>query len=109
MATRRRVWPRARPPVHRTCPAAAQGSSPRGRGEGTLRPGVPPALRATGYEDKSKIVLKSKGSGGLQELREKLDEDSVVFCLFRFMAGDQESKRVKFMCAAGETPHPHRP
>ena len=49
-------------------------------------------------------MLKFKGSGGLQELREKLDETSVNFCLFRFMAGDQESKRVKFMCAAGETP-----
>ena len=54
---------------------------------------------ATGYEDKSKIVLKAQGSGGLQELRETLDEDSVAYCLFRFMAGDQESKRVKFMCA----------
>jgi len=50
-----------------------------------------------GYEDKSKIVLKAQGSGGLQELRETLDEDSVAYCLFRFMAGDQESKRVKFI------------
>ena len=74
-----------------------------------FRLGVPPALRATGYEGKSRIVLKCKGSGGLQELREKLDEDSISFCLFRFMAGDQESKRVKFMCAAGGTAHPHTP
>ena len=54
-------------------------------------------------------MLKCKGSGGLQELRDTLDEDSINFCLFRFMSGDQESKRVKFMCAAGGTAHPHTP
>ena len=47
-------------------------------------------------------MLKCKGSGGLQELRDTLEEDSINFCLFRFMSGDQESKRVKFMCAAGD-------
>ena len=49
------------------------------------------------YESKNSIVLKTKGSGGLPELHASLDEDGIQYCFFRFMAGDQESRRVKFI------------
>ena len=51
------------------------------------------------YESKNKIVVGKTGTGDIQALHEDLSDDEVQYVLFRFMSGDQESKRVKFMCA----------
>ncbi|TCD66566.1 hypothetical protein EIP91_001234 [Steccherinum ochraceum] len=52
------------------------------------------------YEDSrsDKLVLTSTGSGGLEELREKLEEANASFAYVRIQyANDKESKREKFI------------
>ena len=61
-----------------------------------------------GYEGKVKIVLAGKGSGGVDELLDEMDDSQVSFVLLRLTTGDQESKRIKFMCAhLSRSPLPH--
>ena len=61
-----------------------------------------------GYEGKAKIVLAGKGSGGVDELLDEMDDSQVSFVLLRLTTGDQESKRIKFMCAhLSRSPLPH--
>jgi len=50
-----------------------------------------------GYEGNSKIVLQGKGSGGLPELAEQLQEDQAQYAYLRVTSGDEESKRTKFV------------
>ncbi|EKX31180.1 hypothetical protein GUITHDRAFT_156656, partial [Guillardia theta CCMP2712] len=49
------------------------------------------------YEGKSKIVLGGKGSGGFAEFRDSLPDDQCTWAFLRMIAGDQESKRAKFV------------
>ena len=51
-----------------------------------------------GYENKAKIVLSEKGTGGVDELLDAMDDSQVSYALLRLTTGDQESKRIKFMC-----------
>lgn len=50
-----------------------------------------------GYESKTKIGLIGKGNNGLDGLREHFTESDARFGFLRYMSGDQESKRVKFV------------
>jgi len=52
------------------------------------------------YESKSKIVCAKTGTGDLDALHEDLSDDEVQYVLFRYEAGDQESKRTKFIFLA---------
>jgi hypothetical protein len=50
-----------------------------------------------GYDGPTKIVLKGSGSGGFDELKSHLTDDTIAFCFVRFITGDEESKRAKFV------------
>lgn len=49
------------------------------------------------YEGKSKILVGGKGSGGFAEFKAYAPEDQCTWAFLRLMAGDQESKRPKFV------------
>lgn len=49
------------------------------------------------YESKNKIVCKKTGAGDIDALHSDLSDDEVQYVLFRFISGDQESKRTKFI------------
>mmetsp|Transcript_10300 Transcript_10300/g.23851 ORF Transcript_10300/g.23851 Transcript_10300/m.23851 type:complete len:221 (-) Transcript_10300:60-722(-) len=49
------------------------------------------------YQGKTTIVLKSKGTGGMDAMKAGLDDAEVSYCLLRVESGDQESRRVKFV------------
>merc|ERR1712146_602165 len=49
------------------------------------------------YEGKQKIVLSTKGTGGLEELAGNFGDDEAAFAFLRITTGDEESKRAKFV------------
>jgi len=50
------------------------------------------------YSDDGKSILPlAKGSGGLDELKSNLDESQCLYGFLRFISGDEESKRPKFV------------
>ena len=49
------------------------------------------------YESKNVITIKSTGTGDIDGLHADLNDDEVQYVLFRFLSGDQESRRVKFI------------
>jgi len=50
-----------------------------------------------GYEGNTKIVLKGKGSGGIPELVNQLNDDESFYAYLRVVTGDNESRRTKFV------------
>lgn len=49
------------------------------------------------YEGKNKLILAGKGSGGFAEFQASLADDQCTWAFLRQVAGDQESKRMKFI------------
>lgn len=49
------------------------------------------------YEGKAKLLVGGKGSGGFEEFRAYLPDDQCTWAFLRMMAGDQESRRPKFV------------
>mmetsp|Transcript_13473 Transcript_13473/g.23272 ORF Transcript_13473/g.23272 Transcript_13473/m.23272 type:complete len:142 (-) Transcript_13473:101-526(-) len=49
------------------------------------------------YVDKKTIDLDSKGTGDVDELAEKFNDDESAFAFLRVTTGDEESKRAKFV------------
>mmetsp|Transcript_23211 Transcript_23211/g.47375 ORF Transcript_23211/g.47375 Transcript_23211/m.47375 type:complete len:234 (+) Transcript_23211:145-846(+) len=49
------------------------------------------------YEGKNKLVFAAKGSGGFSEFQSSLADDQCTWAFLRVIAGDQESKRAKFV------------
>jgi len=49
-----------------------------------------------GYEG-NKIVVQATGSGGFNELKDKFKDDECQYAFVRFVTGDEESKRSKFV------------
>jgi len=58
-----------------------------------------------GYEGNTKIVLKGKGSGGINEFTNSLTDDECAYGYLKVTTGDAESRRTKFVfvswCGAG--------
>ena len=44
-----------------------------------------------------KLVVATSGKGGLAEVKEHLNPEKLQFAYYRTIAGDEESKRVKFI------------
>mmetsp|Transcript_47633 Transcript_47633/g.113403 ORF Transcript_47633/g.113403 Transcript_47633/m.113403 type:complete len:221 (-) Transcript_47633:21-683(-) len=49
------------------------------------------------YEGKNKLVLRNTGSAGFAEFKESCPDDQCTWAFLRMTAGDQESKRAKFV------------
>lgn len=49
------------------------------------------------YEGRNKLLVGAKGSNGFQEFKSSLAEDQCTWAFLRLIAGDQESKRAKFI------------
>ena len=52
-----------------------------------------------GYTDNTQKVLavEGKGNGGIEELKGSLAEDKCLYAYVKFITGDEESKRTKFL------------
>ena len=49
------------------------------------------------YDGKTKLAVGGKGAGGFAEFKAYLPDDQCTWAFLRMMAGDQESKRPKFV------------
>lgn len=52
-----------------------------------------------GYTDNTQkvLALEGKGNGGIEELKGKLADDKCLYAYVKFITGDEESKRTKFL------------
>jgi len=50
-----------------------------------------------GYESNTKVVLKSRGTGGLHELLSTFEDNEAQYAYLRVTSGDTESRRTKFV------------